>query len=311
MRSDPGERHDQGAEERLPRHPHAARRFAGAARSIPPPREQGEFITRVPTTPRFSWHGSREGAVRESGGRAARRQAPVATYRRLSALTPPPCPTISPGRSSVFLAPWREIMLSWLARGSLVAVLLAPVGCVKSPPAEKPAEEAPAAPAPPTRPTPSRRSRPETRPARPAAPSVRRRHPADRQRAGRRPAAGGPLLNGKLAFKVLETVILSWDTIRFTDENGKKIHYTAQLHTDEGVVEIALFPERPPTTSATSSPWPRPATTTGCASTASAARRRRQRQAARASRPAARRATASRHRQHRLLAEGRVDRRRK
>jgi peptidyl-prolyl cis-trans isomerase B (cyclophilin B) len=138
-------------------------------------------------------------------------------------------------------------MLSWLARGSLVAALLAPVGCVKSPPADKPAEEAPS--------TPSVAKKADPEPEKPAE-KVAPRDPLHRTFAdATRPTDSVPadaqrpvdqLLNGKLAFKVLETVILSWDTIRFTDEKGNKIRYVAQLHTDEGIVEVALFPEQAP-----------------------------------------------------------------
>lgn len=54
------------------------------------------------------------------------------------------------------------------------------------------------------------------------------------------------LRTGTPTFKVLEQVTKTWDDIRFTDGQGNKIRYTAYLHTDEGVVEVALFPEQAP-----------------------------------------------------------------
>ena len=71
--------------------------------------------------------------------------------------------------------------------------------------------------------------------------------PAGRQR--RRPTPSGRRTSCSTASRrsrCWRTVILSWDTIRFTDADGKKIGYVAQFHTDEGVVEIALFPEQAP-----------------------------------------------------------------
>lgn len=140
-------------------------------------------------------------------------------------------------------------MLSWLARGSLVAVLLAPVGCGKAPVAEKPTEN--------NSPKTSEVARKvDTDPDRsPEAVPVKRdelhRSFADATRSSdsvpenaQRPP--DTLLTGKPVFKVLEAVIKSWDTIRFVDDSGNKIRYVAHLHTDEGVVEVALFPEQAP-----------------------------------------------------------------
>ncbi|MGL4555582.1 MAG: peptidylprolyl isomerase [Gemmataceae bacterium] len=140
-------------------------------------------------------------------------------------------------------------MLSWLARGSLVAVLLAPAGCGKAPPADKPAETAPA-----SAPEVARKVDPE--PEKPAAPKAAPRDALHRSFVeATRPADSVPvdaqrppdtLMTGKPVFKVLEAVIASWDGIRFVDEKGNKVRYVAHLHTNEGVVEVALFPEQAP-----------------------------------------------------------------
>jgi cyclophilin family peptidyl-prolyl cis-trans isomerase len=50
----------------------------------------------------------------------------------------------------------------------------------------------------------------------------------------------------KPVFKLLDTVTKSWDSIRFVSPAGKKIAYSAEIHTSMGTIEIALFPEQAP-----------------------------------------------------------------
>lgn len=136
----------------------------------------------------------------------------------------------------------------------LAAVLLlggvAVAGCgKKADPTDKPVEAKPDAPTPST----VRKVDPEPAKATPAAPTRDKLHQtfADATRPSSDPPADSnrppdALKSGKPVFKVLETVISSWDSIRFTDAAGKKINYTAEVHTDQGVIEIALFPEQAP-----------------------------------------------------------------
>lgn len=53
-------------------------------------------------------------------------------------------------------------------------------------------------------------------------------------------------LTGKPTFKLLGLVQQTWDDIRFTMPDGKRIDYTAVLDTDAGAVEIALRPDVAP-----------------------------------------------------------------
>ncbi len=50
----------------------------------------------------------------------------------------------------------------------------------------------------------------------------------------------------KPVCKILDAVTKSWDSIRFVSPSGKKIHYTAEIHTNLGTMEIALFPAQAP-----------------------------------------------------------------
>jgi len=53
-------------------------------------------------------------------------------------------------------------------------------------------------------------------------------------------------ITNKSVGKLYRDVVASWDTIRFTNPDGKPIRYTAVLDTDQGVVEIELKPELAP-----------------------------------------------------------------
>ena len=50
----------------------------------------------------------------------------------------------------------------------------------------------------------------------------------------------------KAVFKLLDAVTTNWDTIRFVTPDGKKIHYTAEIDTNLGKMEMALFPDLAP-----------------------------------------------------------------
>jgi peptidyl-prolyl cis-trans isomerase B (cyclophilin B) len=50
----------------------------------------------------------------------------------------------------------------------------------------------------------------------------------------------------KPVFKILDEVQKTWDSIRFTTADGKKIEYTAVVQTAFGVIEIELLPEVAP-----------------------------------------------------------------
>jgi peptidyl-prolyl cis-trans isomerase B (cyclophilin B) len=54
------------------------------------------------------------------------------------------------------------------------------------------------------------------------------------------------LTTGKHTILVLDAVKASWDSIRFTTPAGKKIAYTADLQTSEGVIRMQLLPEQAP-----------------------------------------------------------------
>jgi peptidyl-prolyl cis-trans isomerase B (cyclophilin B) len=54
------------------------------------------------------------------------------------------------------------------------------------------------------------------------------------------------LTTGKHAILILDAVTSSWDSIRFVSPSGKKITYTAELQTSEGVIRIQLLPEQAP-----------------------------------------------------------------
>jgi cyclophilin family peptidyl-prolyl cis-trans isomerase len=50
----------------------------------------------------------------------------------------------------------------------------------------------------------------------------------------------------KPVCKILDAVTKNWDSIRFVSPAGKKIAYSAEIHTSMGTIEIALFPEQAP-----------------------------------------------------------------
>jgi cyclophilin family peptidyl-prolyl cis-trans isomerase len=50
----------------------------------------------------------------------------------------------------------------------------------------------------------------------------------------------------KPVCKILDAVTKNWDSIRFVSPAGKKITYTAEIDTNMGIIEIALFPEQAP-----------------------------------------------------------------
>lgn len=50
----------------------------------------------------------------------------------------------------------------------------------------------------------------------------------------------------KSVGKLYRDVVASWNTIRFTDSDGKPVRYTAVIDTDQGIVEIQLKPEVAP-----------------------------------------------------------------
>ena len=151
-------------------------------------------------------------------------------------------------------------MMSWFVRGSqmtaFVAVAVVGVGCGTKAPAPTPAEpEKPATSSREvnTQASTSKPGKDATTPGEVKSDAVDALHqsfaaatrsgenvPEDAQRP---PDA---LFSGKPTFQVLETVIRTWDDIRFVDRQGNKIHYRALLHTDEGVIEVALFPEQAP-----------------------------------------------------------------
>ncbi|MFQ3592829.1 MAG: peptidylprolyl isomerase [Gemmataceae bacterium] len=159
-------------------------------------------------------------------------------------------------------------MMSWFVRGSLVAAVVSVIGCgTKAPVAATAEDQIPTVtqprtvepPAPgPQRSTSSQQPQPRT-PMSPQQPQVSspttrdalHRSFAEATRSGDdapQDALRPPdvLYSGRPTFQILETVMKIWDDIRFVDSQGNKIHYTAQIHTDEGIIEVALFPEQAP-----------------------------------------------------------------
>jgi cyclophilin family peptidyl-prolyl cis-trans isomerase len=53
-------------------------------------------------------------------------------------------------------------------------------------------------------------------------------------------------ISGKAVGKLYLNVVKIWDSIRFTDPQGRKIDYTATVETDLGSIEIALRPDVAP-----------------------------------------------------------------
>jgi cyclophilin family peptidyl-prolyl cis-trans isomerase len=74
----------------------------------------------------------------------------------------------------------------------------------------------------------------------PFAEATRSEPPADWQRPP------DLTLTGKSVGKLYTEVVRLWDTIRFTDKDGKPIAYTATLDTGLGAIEIALRPDLAP-----------------------------------------------------------------
>jgi peptidyl-prolyl cis-trans isomerase B (cyclophilin B) len=149
-------------------------------------------------------------------------------------------------------------MKSWMVRGWLAAVVVGGLGCGTKATPEPTTANQPAAAATrevdlPTQPSAVKAgagTAPDASPA-PTSRDALHRPFAEVTRSGddvpedalRPPDA---LYSGTPTFQILEAVMKNWDEIRFVDGQGNKIHYTAQIHTDEGVIEVALFPEQAP-----------------------------------------------------------------
>jgi peptidyl-prolyl cis-trans isomerase A (cyclophilin A) len=145
-------------------------------------------------------------------------------------------------------------MMSWFVRGSLLAAVVAAVGCGSKAPVSTPSETEKTAVTEPRAVDPVAEGPKDKSGETPSTPSTRdalHRSFAEATRSGdnvpedalRPPDA---LHSGTPTFQILETVMKTWDEIRFVDGQGNKVRYTALLHTDEGVIEVALFPEQAP-----------------------------------------------------------------
>jgi peptidyl-prolyl cis-trans isomerase B (cyclophilin B) len=127
-----------------------------------------------------------------------------------------------------------------MAAAAVLLAGLAFLGCNRQPAApEQPAAEPDKSPAQAASPTPSA-STLDPRWHQPFSTATHQDPPADSF------PPPDTTLAGKSTGKLYNEVVRTWDTIRFTTDAGKRLHYRAVLETDAGTIEIALRPDWAP-----------------------------------------------------------------
>ncbi len=136
---------------------------------------------------------------------------------------------------------------AWL---SLAGVLVLSAGCGKSTPSqvEAPAEQT--APAVAGTPTPPSAQTPAAESANPKVVYDDKLQQSFAQATRKDPPEGvrppDQTMTGKSVGKLYDQVVKTWDTIRFVNDKGQKIQYSAIIQTKMGEIEIELHPEWAP-----------------------------------------------------------------